>query len=202
MKVRAAEKDIKFDKRAAKYDDKFEGNLSQKAYRLVTESVALNSGDKILDMGCGTGTILYRLNSLCNIEGYGIDIAPKMIEQAKRKCPQMNIQYGDCSKTPFQSGMFDSLIACMAFHHFYDQEAFAKEAGRILKTGGKLYLADPCFPNLIRKLINTVVKWTNLIGRFSTEQEIILIFKPYGFEIKEKRKDSMFQILIFEKGNE
>lgn len=74
MMVKTARKDVKFGKRAAKYDDEFEGKISQKVYQLVMESVELNSGDKILDMGCGTGTILYRLNNLYNIEGYGIDI--------------------------------------------------------------------------------------------------------------------------------
>ena len=84
--------------------------------------------------------------------------------------------------------MFDSLIACMTFHHFYDQKAFAKEASRILKTGSKLYLADPCFPDVIRKLINAIIQCINLNGRFCTEQEIIQIFKPYDLEKKEKRK--------------
>lgn len=199
MMAKTAKKDMKFDKRAAKYDGGFEGKISHKVYRLVVESVELNSGDKILDMGCGTGTILYRLNKLCDIEGYGIDIEEKMIDQAKIKCPQMNIQYGDCSKTPFEDEMFDSLTACMTFHHFYDQKAFAREAGRILKTGGRLYLADPCFPDLIRKLINAIVKRMNLAGRFCTEQEMIRLFKPYGLEIRGKRREGVFQILIFEK---
>lgn len=201
MMVKTARKDVKFDKRAAKYDDEFEGKISQKVYQLVMDSVEINSGDKILDMGCGTGTILYRLNNLYNIEGYGIDIEEKMIEQAKIKCPQMNIQHGDCSKTPFEREMFDSLIACMTFHHFYDQKAFAREASRILKIGSKLYLADPCFPDFIQKLINAIIQRTNLIGRFCTEQEIIQIFKPYGLEIKGKKKDGFFQILILEKVN-
>lgn len=196
MMVKTARKDVKFDKRAAKYDDGFEGKISQKVYQLVIESVELNSGDKILDMGCGTGTILYRLNSLYNIEGYGIDIEEKMIEQAKIKCPQMNMQHGDCSKTPFEGEMFDGLIACLTFHHFNDQKAFTREASRILKTGSKLYLADPCFPDFIQKLINAIIHRTNLIGRFCTEQEIIQIFKPYGLEIKEKKKNSFFQLLI------
>lgn len=81
-----------------------------------------------------------------------------------------------------------SLIACMTFHHFYDQKAFAGETSRILKAGGKLYLADPCFPDLIRKLINAIIQRTNLIGRFCTEQEIIQIFQPYGLEIREKKE--------------
>lgn len=107
------------------------------------ESVELKHGDKVLDMGCETGTILYRLHNLDNIEGYGIDIEEKMIEQAKKKCPQMNIQHGDCSKTPFEGEMFDSLIACMTFHHFYDQEAFAAEASRIIKQAVNFTLQIP-----------------------------------------------------------
>lgn len=63
------QKDIKFDKRASKYDDEFEGKLSEKFYRLVTDNVDLSPEYKILDVGCGTGTILHRLSEKCPIEG-------------------------------------------------------------------------------------------------------------------------------------
>ncbi len=54
-------RDIKFDKRADKYDEGFEGRFSQRFYDLVSENVKIKSGMNVLDVGCGTGTILYRL---------------------------------------------------------------------------------------------------------------------------------------------
>jgi cyclopropane fatty-acyl-phospholipid synthase-like methyltransferase len=49
-------RDFKFDKKAEKYDDGYEGRFSEKFYELVMENVSLSDGMDILDMGCGTGT--------------------------------------------------------------------------------------------------------------------------------------------------
>ncbi|WP_295094453.1 hypothetical protein [Ruminococcus sp.] len=54
-------KDFRFDQKAAKYDDSYEGKLSEKFYTLVTENIQLTDGMEVLEMGCGTGTILHRL---------------------------------------------------------------------------------------------------------------------------------------------
>ena len=42
----------------------------------------------------------------------------------------------------------------------------------------------------------TIIQRIDLNGRFCTEQEIIQIFKPYGLEIKEKKKDVFFKYLF------
>ena len=50
-------KDFLFDKRAKKYDG-FEGKISARFYRLLLSQVKPFSGANVLDVGCGTGTIL------------------------------------------------------------------------------------------------------------------------------------------------
>jgi cyclopropane fatty-acyl-phospholipid synthase-like methyltransferase len=77
-------RDFKFDKKAAKYDDSYEGKLSEKFYTLVTENVELTDGMTVLDMGCGTGTILHRLSQKCRISGYGIDVEKKCLNRPER----------------------------------------------------------------------------------------------------------------------
>ena len=79
-------KDFKFDKKAEKYDDSYEGKLSEKFYTLVNENVQLTDGMTILEMGCGTGTILHRLSQRCSISGYGIDVEEKMLEIGRASC--------------------------------------------------------------------------------------------------------------------
>ena len=75
-------KDFKFDKKAEKYDDSYEGKLSEKFYTLVNENVQLTDGMTVLEMGCGTGTILHRLSQRCSISGYGIDVEEKMLDKS------------------------------------------------------------------------------------------------------------------------
>lgn len=195
-KAKSDKKDFKFDKRASVYDTHIEGRLSEKAYHLITDNIKTDPDDKVLDVGCGTGTILKRLNDLCHIQGFGIDIEEKMIKQAKSKLPQMNIQKCDCSNTPFENEMFDHVIACMTFHHFHDQRAFAKEMSRVLKKGGELYLVDPKLPGLFRKIVNTILLTHNIAGKFNTNQEISSIFNPYGLVIEQEQQNGIFQLII------
>lgn len=192
-------KDIKFDKRAESYDNGFEGKLSQKFYDLVTESVELSEGSKVLDVGCGTGTILYRLSKKHAFNGYGIDVEEKMLEQAKIKCPEMDIRLFACGETPFDDGYFDVIIACMAYHHFPDKDSFSKETARLLKKGGLLYIADPKLPLPVRKVLNTALDIHRINGRVYTADEIAENFAKYGFEKIYDKHDAYTQLVCLKK---
>lgn len=189
-------KDFKFDSRADRYDTGFEGKLSEKFYNLVTENIELSDGSHILDAGCGTGTILQRLSERYHISGAGIDVEEKMLEHAKKKCPDMDIRCCPCDHTPFPDASFDAVIACMAYHHFPNKAGFAKEAARLTKPGGKLYISEPKFPLPVRKCINAILKRHGIAGEFFTADEIIADFADFGFEKANVKLDAYAQIVI------
>ena len=174
-------KDFAFDKRAAAYDEGFEGKFSQRFYNALLSRLDLNPSCAVLDVGCGTGYLLWQMSRRQEIQGHGIDVEPRMIEEAKRKCPQMDIQVSPSGKTPFQSDTFDTITACMAYHHFSDKEGFAKEAARLLKAGGRLYITDPFFPYVIRKTINGILKLFRVTGKFFSPKEMAVDFGRFGF---------------------
>ncbi len=193
------EKDFKFDQRAAAYDDGLEGKLSQRFYRLLRNTVDLIPNSLVLDVGCGTGALLCMLAASSPIQGFGIDMEENMIAQAKKRCPEMTIRVSNCDQTPFQDGFFDTMTACMAFHHFSNKTGFAKEAARIIKSGGKLYIADPNFPLVIRKVMNGVLRLFGVVGWFGTANEIAAFFAPYGFELTGSTKDKYAQVVMLRK---
>lgn len=198
MERNHGKKDFKFDKRAEKYDEGFEGKVSGKLYSLITTHVDLREGYRILDVGCGTGTLLKRLSEKCNVECHGIDVEEEMLRRAREKCPQMDIRLSSCEATPYENEYFDVIVACMAYHHFPDKEAFAEEASRIIKKGGRLYIADPKFPFVIRKMINKALSIHNIAGEFFSEIEIADKFLKFGFEMKASYSDVYAQIVILE----
>lgn len=195
-------KDFKFDKRAEKYDEGFEGKFSEKFYNLVVNNITITNEMYVLDVGCGTGTILKRLSEKFSFNGYGIDVEEKMIEQAKIKCSDMDMRCCPCDKTPFEDGKFDVIIACMAYHHFPDKVQFSKEVSRLMKHGGKLYIADPKLPFPVRKMLNTALNIHKVNGRIFTANEIIDNFAKYGFARVYDKSDAYAQIVCLEKKQE
>ena len=105
----------------------------------------------------------------CDIKGFGIDVEKNMIIEAKQKCPEMSIQISVSEKTPFEDNSFNVLNACMAFAN---KSGFLKEAARIIKRGRSLYIGDPRFPFILRKIINSILSNRNVNGKFFTPQEI------------------------------
>lgn len=192
-------KDFKFDKRAEKYDEGFEGKKSEKFYELVTQNVEIETGMNVLDVGCGTGTILYRLSQKYDFNGYGIDVEEEMLKQAKEKCSGTDIRLCSCNDTPFDNGQFDVIIACMAYHHFPDKDDFSKEAARLLKQGGLLYIADPKLPLPIRKVLNTALEIHKVNGRVYTADEVAENFAGYGFERVYDKSDAYAQLICLKK---
>ena len=192
-------RDFKFDKKAEKYDDSYEGKLSEKFYTLVTGNVELTDGMEVLEMGCGTGTILHRLSQKCSISGHGVDVEEKMLEQARLKCPDMDIRLCSCDDTPFNEDQFDIIIACMAYHHFPDKDSFSRETARILKKGGILYIADPKLPLPIRKVLNRALDIHKINGRIFTSNEVADNFSNFGFECVFDKSDVYAQIICLKK---
>jgi ubiquinone/menaquinone biosynthesis C-methylase UbiE len=192
-------KDFKFDKRAVSYDEGLEGKLSKRFYNLLLNRLDLKQDETVLDVGCGTGTILKRISERIHIYGYGIDVEENMITQAKSKCPDMNISISNCTQMPFEDGQFDIVTACMAYHHFDDKKGFAKEASRVLKNHGYLYITDPYFPFLMRVVINLVFRIHKIAAHFGTSQEIASDFKEYGFELVDVSRDKYAQCIKLRK---
>ena len=98
-------RDFKFDKRADKYDDHFEGKLSKVFYKLIYDNIKLSPSAEVLDVGCGTGTILRTLSDRENISAHGIDVEPEMLKVAVNKCPEADISLCSCEDTPYADGL-------------------------------------------------------------------------------------------------
>lgn len=123
----------------------------EKKLRQMTIRLAqLMSGDKVLEIGCGTGTLTLAAKSQVGSSGevVGIDIAPEMVAAASRKATRKGIdvtfKVGSIASIPFQDNRFDVVICSfMIFHMPEDvrKKGFT-EIYRILKSGGHLCILD------------------------------------------------------------
>ena len=186
---------MKFDQYAENYDAGWRGTKSARFYEDLIKELEINPGDAVLDVGCGTGTVLKFISSKTEIKGYGLDISPQMLEVARKKNPGFEFAEGNCETLPYEDNSMDVIMACMAYHHFSDQEQFRKEALRVLKPNGKLYVCDPRFPWIIRIFFNNCFRDAG----FYTTKKNAADFTGSGFRVEKITKDLYVQVLTLKK---
>lgn len=111
----------------------------------LTETVHLTKA-KILDIGCGGGTISnFLAHTYPQSQVHGCDVSRQAIELAK-KYGHRRTSFGVIKngKFPYKSGFFDACICFDVLEHVPDVETFLSETRRVLKKGGIIYFAIPC----------------------------------------------------------
>jgi demethylmenaquinone methyltransferase/2-methoxy-6-polyprenyl-1,4-benzoquinol methylase len=108
----------------------------------ILDSFGISRGDKIADLGCGTGVLFDYLRRKVGPEGFivGVDFSSRMIEKARLNFPFPNclVIDAEAENLPLKSESFDLVVSFAAFAHFADKRKVILEASRILKSGGKL----------------------------------------------------------------
>lgn len=111
--------------------------------RFLRSIVCPRRGEKLLDLGCGTGDYLAALSDR-GAELWGIDISLNATSEAKRKVPQPdNILRGDACPLPFGDNEFDLVTAWGVIEHFPDIPNVIGEIKRVVKGNGKIAIMVP-----------------------------------------------------------
>ena len=154
MDTKTNESRENYNKLAREYESTPDGMYTLPFNRYLCEFAALKEHDRILDIGCGNGRLLKMITNKAKVEAFGIDVSEEMIKTARDENHEITFLVSEADKTPYEDGFFDAITVCCAFHHFVDPVAFLKEAHRILKPQGKIYIADPTAPGIIRHIEN------------------------------------------------
>lgn len=102
---------------------------------------------RILDVGCGGGTILSSFKNLgaSSKNLYGVDLIPERISQAKESFPEIHFQVGNAENLSFQSASFDLVLLFTVFTSILDirmARHISGEISRVLKPGGAVVWYD------------------------------------------------------------
>lgn len=116
--------------------------------RLV-EQVGLRPGQRLLDLGCGTGTLAIRLKrSQPAATVVGIDGDPEVLGIARRKAASAGCEIawdlGMAYGLPYPDETFDAVVTSLVLHHLprADKVRAMREAYRVLRGGGAFHVAD------------------------------------------------------------
>jgi trans-aconitate methyltransferase len=102
----------------------------------VVDLLKAERGERILDLGCGTGQLTDRI-AQAGAQVIGLDASPDMIGQARQNYPNLAFVLEDAAQMRYQAE-FDAVFSNAALHWMLDAEAVAQAIGRALKPGGRL----------------------------------------------------------------
>ena len=117
----------------------------------VQNSVIIGENTKVLDLGIGTGLLTYEIYKK-GAKIIGVDFSEKMIEEAYKKMPNGTFyvyDFNDRMISPLNDHEYDYIISSYAIHHVKDERKvdLFKELISLLKSGGKMFIADIAFEN-------------------------------------------------------
>jgi ubiquinone/menaquinone biosynthesis C-methylase UbiE len=122
-------------------------------HRLLVEHAGLTPHFRVLDVGCGTGTLAVMIKrEHPTIDVVALDPDGKALARARHKANRagVSIQFdrGFSDALPYERGVFDRVFSSMMFHHLRksERETTLREIRRVLKPEGRLEFLDLVSP--------------------------------------------------------
>ena len=119
------------------------------ARRTLVEQAALRPGQRVLDLGCGTGGLALLIKRLHpHVDVVGLDPDPHALARARRKAARVGVAlpldqgFGDA--LPYADATFDRVLSAFVLHHVpsEEKEPTLREVRRVLRDDGALHLLD------------------------------------------------------------
>ncbi|NIO04584.1 MAG: methyltransferase domain-containing protein, partial [Proteobacteria bacterium] len=134
-----------YDKISGYYD--LVGIIENRFKVPALEMAGIKEGERVLEVGCGTGWALERIARLVGESGkaYGLDLSPKMLDVARGRLEKVGLMSrvelveGDATRMEFPNDMFDVVFASFTLELFDtpDIPVLLTEIMRVLKPGGR-----------------------------------------------------------------
>lgn len=109
----------------------------------VADAAHIQSGQRVLDVACGTGILAREAASRMESTGHvvGIDLSPGMVAVARQLAPTIEWREGMAESLPFPDRSFDAVVSQFGLMFFTDRRQALQEMFRVLAPGGRLAVA-------------------------------------------------------------
>ena len=181
-----------FDRWAKSYDNAVFQFWMKKFHAPAAAGLQLTSKTKVLDISCGTGELLKRLQGKAQL--YGVDLSEEMLAVARTKLPkEATLLKADVHRLPFKDDFFDYVTSTEAFHHYHDQQKALQEMFRVTKTGGKIIIVDINF--FLRHIHWLFQKIEPGCVKVNSKKEMKKLFEEAGLRNIKQKRNFLFAVM-------
>jgi len=168
----------------------------------LCEAVDLRSSDRVIDVAAGNGNAsLAAARRLAKVTS--TDYVAELLSQGRRRAEAEGLALetwvADAEELPFKAGEFDVALSTFGVMFAPNQERAAGELLRVVKSGGRIGLANWTPDGFIGELFTTVGRFVAPLAgvpspvAWGSETRLVELFGPYAGDIKTERKQFIFR---------
>jgi SAM-dependent methyltransferase len=160
------------------------GNL-QTNLEFLSQACVLRSGDRVLEIGCGIGSVVFKLSG----QGYdvvGTDISGEAISYGLKKYGDIRLEVQAAETLPYEDESFDVVLSFDLFEHIAATDTHLREVRRVLRPGGHYLFQTPNrYSNAVYETLWTKsLKWRRYHPSLHSPGQLRRRLAKHGFEAR------------------
>jgi SAM-dependent methyltransferase len=118
---------------------RFMGRYSDKLSHEFARAAGVAPGQKVIDVGCGSGALTVILAEIVGAENVaGVDPSEPFVAEARARVPGADLRVGPAESLPFEDATFDAAVSQLVFHFVQDPARSVAEMKRVTRPGGRV----------------------------------------------------------------
>jgi SAM-dependent methyltransferase len=162
-------------------------------YEWLLSLVRARAGERLLDVGCGSGPLLGAAVRL-GLKVAGNDISAVALDQARSAVPGADLRLAPAESLPFADGSFDVVVSAGSLEHFQDMAQALGEIRRVADAAARILIVVPnrdylfCFVSRIRQSL--FPGHSQPLERTANRSEWRMLFEGAGYRLVRAVKDN------------